>query len=154
MKSKPQPKSRRSVDQELGFLKAIVEGDPFARFAYADWLSDEGRQEEADKQRELVGFSQIVEMPAAWDKRSDTPSEDYGVHGVDLRMVLVGPLGAVQFVVYTNWMLPHVQSEWVSRFADEVEAHEDWRQTIQFQFRLALRTLGITHRVLATRGRK
>lgn len=32
-----------------------------------------------------------------------------GVHGVDLRFVLKGEQGAVQFVLFTNWHLPQVQ---------------------------------------------
>jgi len=56
-------------------------------------------------------FERIVEMSAAYDKRNEDPSKNYGIHGVDFRMVLKGPKGAVQFVIYTNWHLPHVQEE-------------------------------------------
>ncbi len=47
----------------------------------------------------------------AWDKRSDDPKKNYGIHGVELRFHLVGPDLAVQFVLYTNWQLPHVREE-------------------------------------------
>lgn len=47
----------------------------------------------------------------AFDKRSEIPARNFGIHGVELRMFLVGELGAIQFVVYTNWMLPHVSKE-------------------------------------------
>jgi hypothetical protein len=40
-----------------------------------------------------------------------TAHTNYGVGGCDVRMVLKGPLGAVQFVVYTDWLPPHVQEE-------------------------------------------
>lgn len=60
-------------------------------------------------------MERIVKFLPAWDKRSNDPSKDYGVHGVDLRMYLKGELGAVQFVLYTGWHLPHVQEEWNSR---------------------------------------
>lgn len=56
-------------------------------------------------------FTQIVEMLPARDGRSDDPSKNYGVHGVDIRMVLKGTYGAVQFVLGTNWQLSHVQRE-------------------------------------------
>ena len=51
----------------------------------------------------------LVIWSPAWDKRSDDPSKNYGVHGMELRFVLKGPQGATQFVVYTNWMLPHLR---------------------------------------------
>ena len=56
-------------------------------------------------------FTQIVEFSPAFDRRSPNPREDYGIHGAELRMVLKGPEGAVHFVLYTNWMLPHVRRE-------------------------------------------
>lgn len=48
---------------------------------------------------------------AAYDKRAPEPSKNYGVHGVEMRWYLKGPEGAIQFVVFTNWHLPHVQQE-------------------------------------------
>jgi hypothetical protein len=56
-------------------------------------------------------MEKIVEFSPAFDKRDPKPSKNYGIHGVDLRMILKGEKGVVQFVVYTNWHLPHVQEE-------------------------------------------
>lgn len=56
-------------------------------------------------------FERIVTFSPAFDKRSADPSKNYGIHGVELRMILKGPKGATQFVLYTNWMLPHVDEE-------------------------------------------
>jgi hypothetical protein len=56
-------------------------------------------------------FERIVRMSPAFDKRHSDPSKNYGIHGVELRMVLKGPKGATQFVLYTNWQLPHVTQE-------------------------------------------
>lgn len=56
-------------------------------------------------------MKRIVEMTPAYDKRNIDPSKSYGIHGVELRMVLKGNKGAVQFVLYTNWQLPHVTKE-------------------------------------------
>lgn len=50
-----------------------------------------------------------IEFEPAFDKRGQNP--DYGIHGVQLRFLLKGEQGAVQFVLYTNWHLPHVQKE-------------------------------------------
>lgn len=46
----------------------------------------------------------------AFDRRSDDPKKNYGVHGVEIAFFLTGAEGVVQFIVYTNWQLPHVQS--------------------------------------------
>ncbi len=68
-------------------------------------------------------FQRIVEFEAAFDKRDPDPNKDYGIHGVTLRMVLKGPLGAIQFVVYTNWHLPHIdRSGWPQHMCDPMPA--------------------------------
>lgn len=54
-------------------------------------------------------FERIVEMSPAFDRRDPDPKKNYGIHGMELRFVLKGELGAVQFVIYTNWQLPHVR---------------------------------------------
>lgn len=53
------------------------------------------------------GFENWVEIEPAWDKT------DKGcvVHGVNLRFLLKGKHGVIQFLIYTNWMLPHNQKE-------------------------------------------
>lgn len=56
-------------------------------------------------------LQRIVEIEPAFDKRSADPKKNYGIHGCNLRMVLKGPDGAVQFLLYTNWQLPHVAKE-------------------------------------------
>lgn len=47
-----------------------------------------------------------VMFGSAFDKCAEKPSENYGIHGVEIRFVLKGPLGATQFLLYTNWLLP------------------------------------------------
>ena len=56
-------------------------------------------------------FTQKIEFLPAWDKRSSDPKHNYGVHGVEIRWYLTGPKGIVQFVIYSNWMLPKVAAE-------------------------------------------
>ncbi len=56
-------------------------------------------------------MEKIVEFYPAFDKRDINPSKNYGVCGVRLRMTLKGEKGAVQFVLNTNWHLPHVADE-------------------------------------------
>lgn len=49
---------------------------------------------------------EITMLPA-----SDSRAKQGGIHGVDMRMVLSGELGAVDFCIYTGWMLPSVRLE-------------------------------------------
>ena len=55
-----------------------------------------------------------IEWHAAYDKRDPDPSKNYGVHGVDMRWYVRGENGVVQFVIYTNWHLPHIIEEQMS----------------------------------------
>ena len=61
-------------------------------------------------------MEKIVEFTPAYDKRHVNPSKNYGIHGVELRMVLKGEKGAVQFVLFTHWMLPHNTRELKAKF--------------------------------------
>ena len=58
-----------------------------------------------------MNTERILEFEPAFDKRHPDPDKNYGIHGVTMRFVVKGPLGAVQFVLYTNWQLPHVRAE-------------------------------------------
>lgn len=60
-------------------------------------------------------MEKIIKFYPAFDKRNSDPSKNYGIHGVELRMVLKGDQGAVQFVLYTNWNLPNVTEEFLTR---------------------------------------
>lgn len=53
-------------------------------------------------------MNRIINFWPAFDKRSNEPGKDYGIHGVELSMVLKGELGAISFLLFTNWHLPHV----------------------------------------------
>ncbi|KKN11882.1 hypothetical protein LCGC14_1022290, partial [marine sediment metagenome] len=69
---------------------------------------------------EVVGqFTRIVQFSPAWDKRHADPDKNYGVNGVELRVYLQGPLGTIQFVLSTNWMLAAVQTETDAKRLDE-----------------------------------
>lgn len=61
---------------------------------------------------------EIIFNPA-YDKTHKDPKKDYGIHGVDMMWYLKGELGAIQFVVYTNWHLPHVQKNLDARIDDQ-----------------------------------
>ena len=56
----------------------------------------------------MSNMERIIEITPAFNKMS----EGLGVHGCGLRMVLKGPLGAVNFVLYTQWQLPSTIEMW------------------------------------------
>lgn len=58
-----------------------------------------------------MALERIVTVTPAFDRRDPDPRKNYGIHGCTLRFVLKGAKGATQFVVYTNWQLPHVDDE-------------------------------------------
>lgn len=67
-------------------------------------------------------MERIVEFSPAYDERNNTKG-NYGIHGVDLRMMLKGDKGVVQFVLYTNWHLSHVQDELIEGLVGKDETY-------------------------------
>lgn len=68
----------------------------------------------------MTDFKREIVFRPAFDKRSDDPAKNYGIHGVELAFYLIGDDGAVQFVVYTNWQLPHITEEHSKLFDDHI----------------------------------
>lgn len=56
-------------------------------------------------------MERITEITPAYDKRE----QGYGIHCCELRMILKGDLGAIQFVLYTGWYLPNVADELIAK---------------------------------------
>lgn len=56
-------------------------------------------------------FTREVVVRPAYDRRHSDPSKNCGIHGCDLCFFLRGPLGAVHFIIYAGWHLPHVQAD-------------------------------------------
>jgi len=56
-------------------------------------------------------MERIIQFRPAYDKRDLDPKKNYGIYGVEIIFILKGEHGAVQFLLYTNWHLPHVQKE-------------------------------------------
>lgn len=52
-------------------------------------------------------FEKTIILSPAFDGQDS----DRGIHGVDLKFVLKGPLGATQFVLFTNWFLPGIDTK-------------------------------------------
>lgn len=67
-------------------------------------------------------LQRVIEFSPAWDKRNSNPRKDYGIHGVELLMVVAGEKGAVQFKVFTNWNLRSVQEELDQRLLNHAAA--------------------------------
>jgi len=60
-------------------------------------------------------FEKIIRFDPAFDKRHSDPSKNYGIHGVNITFILKNENKAVQFVLFTNWQLPHVTKEFVAK---------------------------------------
>ena len=56
-------------------------------------------------------MERIIKIRAAYDTRHTDPKKNYGIHGVQMYFYLKGTEGVVQFILSTNWHLPHVQNE-------------------------------------------
>lgn len=54
----------------------------------------------------MTDFERRVTFRPAFDRCAHDPSKNYGIHGVEVLFLLLGPKGATQFLLYTNWMLP------------------------------------------------
>jgi len=62
-------------------------------------------------------FIQDVKICPAFDK-----GYSGGIHGCDIRFVLKGKKGAVQFVLFTNWQLPQVTNKFKENtIKDEID---------------------------------
>lgn len=59
----------------------------------------------------MTNFERIVDIRPAFDKRDPDPAKDYGIGACRIAFVLKGPKGAVQFVIGTDWYLPHTQRQ-------------------------------------------
>lgn len=54
----------------------------------------------------MTEFERIVRVKPAFDKRYDYPKKNYGVSSVLILFFLKGEMGAIQFVINTNWFVP------------------------------------------------
>ena len=73
-----------------------------------------------------MNFERSITFRPAYDKRSSDPAKNYGIGSVRVRFVLKGSSGAVQFVLVTNWFLPHIQLDLDRKYRDhEMFCHPD-----------------------------
>lgn len=56
-------------------------------------------------------FTRKIVFHPAFDKRSQDPKNNYGIHGAEIQFQLIGPEGGITYTIFTNWHLPHVQEE-------------------------------------------
>src|SRR3990172_7669793 len=65
-------------------------------------------------------MEKLIQFSPAFDRRDPDPNKNYGIHGMELRFVLKGSKGAVQFLIYTNWYLPHVAKELARKYTSTI----------------------------------
>ena len=73
-------------------------------------------------------MKQKIRFEAAYDLRNPDPHKNYGIHGVNLSFFLTGKKGTIQFVVYTNWQLPHVTEETKGRRYEPIAGDVHWME--------------------------
>lgn len=61
--------------------------------------------------QEVNGYTRILTLTPPFDKRNDDPEKNYGIHGMNLRCILLKDNRAVQFIAYTGLHLQHVSDE-------------------------------------------
>lgn len=71
-------------------------------------------------------FKKKIIFRPAYDRRHPDPKKDYGIHGVECWFYLIGEKGVVQFKVYTQWMLPHVQQEHDDRCMRNIKMNAEY----------------------------
>jgi hypothetical protein len=58
-----------------------------------------------------MDLKQTITIRPAFDKRNPKPHLNCGIHGCELICVIGNDNGYVQFVLYTNWLLPETEEE-------------------------------------------
>lgn len=56
-------------------------------------------------------FQRDIIIEPGFDRRNSDPKKNYGVHGCQVRFLLKGDLGTVQFLCFTDWLPKNVQEE-------------------------------------------
>lgn len=56
-------------------------------------------------------FKKEVIFHPGFDKRNSDPKKNYGIGAVQIRFVLSGEKGAVQFLLFTDWYPANIQKE-------------------------------------------
>lgn len=54
-------------------------------------------------------MEKLITFRPAFDKTNSETSKNYGIHCMDMFIVLKGELGAISFTIYTGWYLKHCQ---------------------------------------------
>jgi len=63
-------------------------------------------------------MERIVEFSPAYDKRHSDPKQNYGIGAVEIRFLLKGALGAMQFLLGTDWYPRELQASLRRKDAD------------------------------------
>lgn len=69
-----------------------------------------------------------ISFDPAYDRTHTDPKKNYGIHGVAIRFILKGDLGAVQFVLSTSWQLPEVTQRLMRRPYEPIGDDPHWME--------------------------
>lgn len=61
----------------------------------------------------------------AWDRTNPDPSKNYGVSCLDMKFLIYGNKGIVEFDLDTNWYLPHIMKRRLESFRHDVQLQKE-----------------------------
>lgn len=77
-------------------------------------------------------MQRVIELSEPWDRRDPDPRKNYGIHGVDLRMILKGEKGCTQFILFTQRMTPNVMKEKAKKLPVWLMAEKHLAQFLEY----------------------
>lgn len=85
-------------------------------------MGDASLSTDTDAQASPETFERVVHVSPAYDERD----EGYGIGACRIAFILKGERGAVQFMIGTDWYLPHVQKEPSTRRLSQHVKPDGW----------------------------
>lgn len=74
------------------------------------------------ERREFPPLRREIQWQPGYDYRNNPEKRQFGCHGMNIRWLLIGPLGAVQFLIYSSWLPSWVES---GPWGNTIDTHDD-----------------------------
>lgn len=71
----------------------------------------------------MADLERIVRFEPGYDRRITPEGKNYGVHGMQIRFLLRGPKGVMQFLIMTDWFPPMTVREYAVFHPQPVNAY-------------------------------
>lgn len=70
------------------------------------------------------GFSTRIDFQPAFDRRDPNPAKNYGIGSMRMTFILLGPKGAVQWMISTEWFTESARQHLASFSREHARPHE------------------------------